>query len=264
MDAELAKILDAAGLTGDDRAKAEAAFSIEGLGKIVKDGVLMRSDYSRKMDELTARQRTLEANWQKANEEYLDMQKSLEATQAQKDAAETKLREAEQKLTATIVPPTPPAPVVDETKFLTKEQHAEELKKLMAGQTAYFGDTLEAQDRINALTGTRVPAKEILAKSLEANKTPMQWAEETYQLAAKAEERDKAAREKELKDAEDRGYQRHVAEQANPQTRVMESSKDPFYVPKPAEGDAKQPWDLTETPADEQALLTELNNVARA
>lgn len=261
MDAELAKILDAAGLTGDARAEAEKAFNNEALGKVLKDGTLMRSDYSRKMDELAATRRTLEANWDKANKEYIEMQGDLDATRAEQATAAAKLKEAEDKLAAAAA--VPKADPIDTSKFLTLEQIAERERRFAAGQTAFFADSLEAIDRIKELTGTKVTARTLVQEAMAAGKTPLEYAEEKYSLSAKESELTSAARTKEIEDARNEGYNKGLSEGANPATRPLTASRDPFYVPKDGGTEPMHPWDMTGPAPDETALLAELEK-ARA
>ena len=55
---------------------------------------------------------------------------------------------------------------------------------------------------------------------------------------------------------EKKGYEKRIAEEANPATREPRASENPFYVKDAAAG--KQPWDESETPASEQKFLQEL------
>lgn len=259
IDPEVQKLIDAAGLSSEDRAKALEAFNIEGLGKVVRDGVLMRADYSRKMDELRVKTETVEANWKKANDEYIRMQQDLEATVAEKEEAARKLAEAETKLRDSAAQPvTPPTPPIDPAKFLSVEAFEAEKKRIAAGQLAMSLDVLEAADRVQAITGTRISPKKLAIDAIAAGKDPAAYAEETYGLSAKEAEAAAAARKKELDDAREEGYRRAIAEAANPATRPLDASKDPFYVPKPEGGTAVQPWDMTDRPADEVAFEAEL------
>lgn len=259
IDAELARLLDSAGLTGEDREKAEAAFNVDALGKVLKDGVMMRSDYSRKQDELAAHRKQLEANWKKANEEYIAMQRDLDATKAEKDEAAKELKDAKDKLIAAeqaaANAPKPP----DLSGYLTREQFQEELKKAAAGMTAYSGEAMETAEEIASLTGSKVGYKKVLQEAQASGKTPAEWAEEAYQLSAKRAEFAKAARDKEIADARAAERAAVLAEMANPATRTMAESTSPFYTPKPSgNGEGVQPWDMKEPAADEVALLNAL------
>ena len=258
---EWKKLLDDAGLSPEERATAEAAFAIPGLQRAANTGVIHQAEYSRKMDELAKETKRLTDNWNKANDEYVAAMSERDTTIAERDEATRKLAEAERKLAEATAQPVVPA--VDTSKFVSADAFDERLKQFAAGQTAYFGDTLEAVDEIAALTGTRVPAKKLLQDAMTAGKTPLAYAEETYQLSAKRTEQAAAARQKEIDEAVERGYQKRVGEEANPATRTVGSSKDPFYVPQPS-GEAKNPWDETEVPQAEQTLLSELMQVGRS
>jgi hypothetical protein len=255
MDAELAKLLDAAGLSKEDREKAEAAFNIEGLSKAVKDGVMMRSDYSRKQDELTKQRKELEAKWNAANAEYIEMQITLDSTQAEKDAAAANLADAEAKLAEA------QKNQIDPSKFLSAEEFDKRQKQIVAGQAAYFGDVLEIVADHQQLFGARLSPRQLMQDCIAASKTPMDYWNEKYNVPAKREEIAKADEAKKLTDAENKGYQKRIAEEANPATRQPRASENPFYVKDAPEG--KQPWDEVGTPESEKALLKELQ-AARA
>lgn len=257
MDAALAEILDKAGLSAEQRTAAEAAFSIEGLGKVVKDGFMRQSDYSRKQDELRKKEATLEANWQKANAEYVAMQTELaevqadrESTVAEKAEAARKLAEAEAKLADAA------KNQIDPTKFVSVEDFDRKQREYAAGQSAYFGDILEIAAEHQQLFGTKISPKQLMKECIDAKKTPLEYWEDKYQVGAKRTEIAAAAETAKQTEWEKKGYEKRIAEEANPATREPRASENPFYVKDAAEG--KQPWDESDTPASEQKFLHEL------
>jgi hypothetical protein len=260
LNQETQDILRKAGLTGDALAAASAAFDNEALQTALRENTMLRSDYSRKQDELTRRTKELEENWKTANEEYQRMQTTVEATNAEVAEAKAKAEEAAAKLAET------EAKVVDTTGFITADQLKEQVRQLALGQTAYYGEVDEALTDIRELVpGTRVSARSLMAAAAAANKSPREYAEEQYKLGEVRATRERDARQKEITEAEERGFQRAVAESANPSTRPMAESRDPFYVPKPgSEGGGMNPWDSEATPPDEAKLLSELQQVGRA
>lgn len=256
MDKELIEILDAAGLTAEQRTAAEAAFSIDALSKTVKNGFKRQSDYNRDKDALRKERETLNAKWDEAQSEYTKMFDSyteltndLTSTKAEKEAAAAKLAEAETKLAEA------QKNQLDPTKVLTTDQFAAEQARIQAGQTAYFGDVLEIIPEHLALFGTRLSAKQLIQDAIAAKKPPMEFWEEKYGVPAKREEIAKAAEEKKMTEAETRGYQKRIAEEANPATREARPSQNPFYV---AEAQGKQPWDEDAPSAAETKLMNEL------
>ena len=242
-----------------DDAKAkeiEAAIAgVDGLIAEVEQGYMRQSDYSRKQDELRAEKQRVQDNWEKANTEYLRMQTELEevkadadSTKAEKAEAARKLAEAEKKLSET--------PQFDPKKFISVEDFEKKQREYAAAQTAYFGDTLEIVAEHESLFKTRISPKQLIQDAIAAKKTPSEFWEEKYNVAAKRKEISDKAEETKIAEAEKRGREKYIAEQANPATRTMSPSKDPFYIPK--DGDKEvTPWDDA-TPKFEEDLRNEL------
>lgn len=253
LDAETIKLLDELGISGDDRAKAEEAFSIPSLADGVRKGFMRQSDYSRKQDELKKKSDQLEANWKKANDEYLRMQTDLESTQAERDAAAAKLTDAEKKLSE--------APQIDLTKVLTPDQFQEKMNTYAAGQTAYFSDVLEIiADHASLFPGEKLNPKQLIRESMEAKKTPADYWSEKYKVEEKRTELAAAAETKKQQEWEEKGYKKRLDEEANPATRTLSSSKNPFYTP---EDEKVSPWDDPTPFKAEQDLLNEIQSVVR-
>lgn len=202
-----------------------------------------------KAADLEKTKKTYEENWEKAKKQYDEMYADWTSTQTEREEVAKKLKDAEDKLAA--------MPNIDPSKVLTIEKYNEEQEKFAKGQVAYFGDALDAVANIERLTKTRVSPKTLVQEAMAAKKSPLEYAEEKYGLKAKEEELAKSEADKKDKEAEKRGYEKAVSELSNPATRTLESSKSPFLETK--EGDkSKQPWELTETPKDEQDFMAEL------
>ena len=220
---------------------------------------MLRSDYSRQSDALRAEKERIAENWRIANEEYQRMQGDLSTSQADLDAAKAAADAARVEAEAA------KAKVIDPTKFVSVEDYQAKLAQFAAGQTAYFGDTLEAVELIRDLApGTKVTAKSLLLEAQAAGKTPLEYANEKYKIQELQSARETAAREKEIAEAVQRGRDAAVAEMANPATRPMAESKDPFYVPKPDGTGGQNPWDDKTPPPAEVTLLRELQSAGRA
>lgn len=257
MDRELQELLDKAGLSPEDRAKAEAAFSIDGLSKAVKEGTMRQSDYDRKQNELKARRKELEDKWNAAATEhaelydaYQELVKDSEATKAEKEEAAKKLADAQKALDDA------KKNAIDPDKVLTVDKYAEEQKKMAAGQTAYWAQTLQVLKKHEKLFGADLDPQELIDGALQAKKSPLEYWRGKYNVEAKEAEIAKAAHDKEMSDAETRGYQKRISEEANPATRTLQPSQNPFFTADVPEGN--QPWDEDGTPASEKALLEQL------
>lgn len=244
LKAALSKIQDA-----DKRAKLEAALSeVDEITTELEAGYLRQQDYTRKTQELSTRRQTLETEWNAANTEYQrmlkeneDMQASLTSTQQEKNAAAEKLAAAEKKLQET--------PAIDPSKYITPEQHKADMQKLAGGFNAYTGQVLKVMNRHRKLYGEELDPEELMKGAATAGKAPSEYWAETYKVAEKEKEIADAAKAKELSEAEQKGYQKRLSEEANPSTRTLKPSEIPFYTPE----DDKQPspWDnSTMTPTD--------------
>lgn len=244
-----------AGVSPEVMAEAEKAFSIPELQKAVSEGVMRKTTYARKVGEVNAKERELgelktriESEWERANAEYLRMQTDVEATTAEKQAALDKAKELETKLAA--------ATQIDPGKFVSREDFEKSQREYAAGQSAYFGDVLDIVAEHQSLFGARLSPKQLMQQCIEAKKTPMEFWEEKYNVSAKREEIAKANQEKQQQEWEKKGYEKRIAEEANPATRDLKPSTNPFYVSDSSEG--KQPWDDDATPASETALVNAL------
>lgn len=243
----------------DPAKKAELEKALSEVGELADEldkGYMRQADYSRQTQELKTRKEQLEANWEKANQEYVAMQQEVKdlaadktATQAEKLAAEQKLKDAEEKLAK--------AGSVDTSKFMSKEDFDAERRKFAAGQTAYFGDVLEIADEHQELFGKRIKTKEFMQEAIASGKPPRAFWEEKYGVQAKRDEIAKAASEKLVSEAEKRGYDKRLAEEANPNLRSPDASKNPFFEGT-QDGKSLQPWDVPEASDAEKNFVKEL------
>lgn len=244
LKAALSKIQDA-----EKRAKLEAALSeVDEITTELEAGYLRQQDYTRKTQELSTRRQTLETQWTEANSEYQrmlkeneDMQASLSSTQKEKDDAAAKLAAAEKKLQETTQ--------IDPTKYVTPEQHQADMQKLAVGYNAYTGQVLKVMNRHQKLYGQELDPEELMKAAAASGKAPIDYWSETYKVPEKEKELAEAAKAKELSEAEQKGYQKRLSEEANPATRTLKPSENPFYTPEDEKKDS--PWDnSTMTPTD--------------
>lgn len=254
MTTELEKLIADAGLSEEEATKVKEAFNIGNIGKVISEGVMRQATFTRKEAELEAKRKTLEENWEKANTEYVAALSERDATAAEKDELAKKLQDAEKKLTA--------LPQIDPAKVVSPEMLTAEMQKMARGQTAYFGRTLKIMREHQQLFGSDFDPEEFVMEAIEKGKTPDVLWEEKYNVSAKRKEVGEAkAKESEAKIREDE-RNKVLAEQANPATRALKPSSDPFYVPQVAEG--KNPWDDEAVPESESKLLQELHQVKGA
>lgn len=246
----------------DKRAALDAALA--GLDDFVAElesGYMRQSDYSQKMNAWQTEKATMQKNWDTAKEQYDKMfadWEQGEATREELKTAKQALADAEKKLKEV----QDKAPNIDPSKVISPEQVDERLNNFGAGQVTYFTEAMDMAHEIEGLLKTRISPGTLLKEALAAKKTPKAYAEEKYELVKKREEAAKAAQEAHDNQIREETRSKTIAELSNPATRPLADSKDPFFVAK--DGDkAKQPWDLTETPADEAKLLQELTAVNR-
>ena len=254
IDATLEKLLDDAGITGDDRQKAIDAFSVESLGNAIKNGVMRQSDYSRNMDAWSAQKKTYETNWAKANTEYNAMLADLASTQAEKAAAATKLKEAEDKLATT--------QLIDPAKYISVDAYKSDMQKFAAGQTAFIGDVLEITDEHRDLFGTKLNPNQLMKEALAAQKTPKEYWTEKYAVPAKREEVAKTADDARIAAIKAEAKKEALAEYSNPSSRPLRDSDRPFY--ESSDGDTtKNPWDDNGPTEQEKNLVSALQEAGR-
>lgn len=244
LKAVLGKITDP-----EKRAKVEAALAeVDEISTELEAGYLRQQDYTRKTQELASTRQKIQSDWEVANGEYQrmlkeheDMQASLTSTQREKDEAAAKLAAAEAKLKE--------VPQLDPSKYLTQEQVHQEMQKLAAGFNAYTGRVLKVQREHSKLFGEDLDPEELMREAAASGKAPDEYWNEKFKVADKRKEIAEAAEAKKLAEAEQKGYQKRLSEEANPATRELKTSEIPFYTPK----DEKEasPWDTSVmTPTD--------------
>jgi chromosome segregation ATPase len=243
----------------DKRAKLEAAIAeVDDIATELEAGFLRQQDYTKKTQELADRRKTLEGQWTEANTEYQrmlkeheDIQASLSSTQREKDEAATKLAEAEKKLKE--------APQFDPTKYLTPDQVKEQMQKLAAGFTAYTGRTLKVMQEHRKLFGEELDPEELMKGASASGKPPDEYWNETYKVPDKRKALADEAEAKRIAEAEQKGYQKALAEAANPATRTLKSSETPFYTPKDEKEES--PWDNSVMTPTDTKFMEELQRV---
>jgi hypothetical protein len=243
------------------RAALEAALAeADGFVKELEAGYMRQEDYSKNMDAAKAAREAWEAEkalaeetLNKAQDNYNSLYADWTSTAAEKKLAKEALEASQKELNELKAKAN-----IDPEKFLTVDQYNAKMAEVESGRIAYTTEALDLVEDIASLTKTRIKPGTFIREALASGKPPEQYAEEKYQLSAKREEQAKAEREEHEKRIRDDEREKVVAQYANPATRPMEPSKEPFYVPSADKTAAKQPWELTETPADEVAMLSEL------
>lgn len=245
----------------EKRASLDAALS--GLDDFIKEmesGYMRQSDYSVKMNAWQTEKTVMTENYNKAKAQYDSMYEDWqkgEASLTELKAAKDKAEDLEKELTTLRAA----SPAIDPSKIVTPEQLSTQLNTFGAGQVSFFTEAMDVAYEIEGLLQKRISPGTLLTEALAAKKTPKLYAEEKFELVKKREERavaDKAAEEKRLREDE---RSKVIAEMSNPATRTLSDSKDPFFSTRDDKG-PKQPWELTETPADEQKILQELTQAA--
>jgi hypothetical protein len=241
----------AAGLTDEQKKIAREVFGIESLTTAIEEQSLHVAN-----ETFRAEKATLQANWDKANSEYLAMQDQVangDATRVELAQAKKDLAEATEKLKTA----NPGVDIDKLTADITKVV-MDKAGTLELGRGAIELDAIECVAAHRELFGQGISARQLVQDALAAKKPVTAYWEEHYKVADKRTELSKAAHDKEMKDADEAGYKRALAEREHPGTRPLAPSKDPFWVPKPSTTEAMQPWESEGRPAEEEALLGEL------
>lgn len=255
MAGEWKKLLDK--VPADKRAAVEAAISEVGdFAAELDSGVMRQDDYSRKMNAWKTEKETMQTNWNTAKEQFDEMQEKFnnhEATMGELTEAKNKADRLEQELNRVKTQ----APAIDPEKVVTKEDMAKAINEFGSGQVAYFNQSMDLAFELESLTKARVNPSTIIAEALKAKKSPADYVEEKYKLSelrTKHTEAERAEHETKIRSEE---RQKTIAELTNPSTRPLVDSKDPFIATK-EDDKAKQPWELTDKPADEAKFEQEL------
>lgn len=241
----------------EKRAKLEVALSEVGeFADELDKGYMRQEDFSKKSNELAERRAKLEENWETANAQYKELlaeneqiRNDVDSTRAEKEEAARKLKEAEEKLKAT--------PQIDPAKFLTNEDFEKKQRETAVAQTAYFSDVLDIAEDHQELFGKRLKPRELIKEAIAAGKTPVEYWEEKYKVPEKRAELAATEEKRKSDEAEKRGYEKRLAEEANPNTRTFDSSKNPFYETA-KEGKSLQPWDEESSFDAEKDFVKEL------
>lgn len=245
------EMIDKAGLTDEQKKAAAELFGVDSLTKLIEEDALHQAN-----EAFVADKTKLQANWDRANTEFLKMQERVtnyDATEKELTDARKALADATEKLKTA----NPNIDLDKLTKDITEVVRGE-ARTLEMGRGAIELDALECVSAHRDLFGQQLSVRQLVQDALAAKKPVVAYWEEKYNVPAKRTEVAAAAHNKELSDAEERGYKKRIGEEANPATRALSPSKDPFWVPKPATTEAMQPWEATEAPAEETVLLNEL------
>lgn len=240
------------GLTDEQKKMATDLFGIESLTTLIEETSMHRAN-----EAFAATKAEMQANWDRANTEYISMQEKVanhDATAAELTKAKADLAAATERLKTA----NPNIDIEKMTKDIT-EVVRNEARTLEMGRGAIELDALECADEHRQLFGSNLSVRQLVQDALAAKKSPKEYWEEHYKVTDKRNEVTKAAHDKEIADAVESGYKKRIAEEANPSTRPLTASRDPFWVPKETgKQDAINPWDEGAPPVEETTLMNEL------
>ena len=271
MAGEWKELLKDANLDPAQRTQLEKAIAdIDVLaGSVLDNGVKRQADYSRHMNELAEKSKTYDANAAAVAEQYNQLVNYVDAVEAERDAAQRAL--AEKGTPVTNPNPTPvvgaapgstPNPVIP--AGLTREEAAqlfkEQAQQLAAGAQGYYGEIFEIQHQHQQLFGKPINGKELMKAATLAKQTPEEYWKTTYNPDAKREEIAKKADDDRITKIREEERQKVLSELANPATRPMKESENPFYTPAGSDQNA-DPFGDVETPGD-RAMLDALSQLA--
>ncbi len=244
-------LIESAKLTDEQKKIATEVFGIESLTRSIEESAMHTANEAFK-----TRKAELEGSWETANSEYLDMK----AKYADHEATATELAQAKADLAAATEKLKTANPGIDIDK-LTKDitavvKHDAGMFELGRGATEL--DAIECVAAHRELFGQGISPRALVQEALAAKKPVTEYWEEKYKVADKRTEIAKAASETHDREVEERGYRKAMSEREHPGTRALAPSKDPFWVPKPDGKEALNPWDSEGVPAEETALLGEL------
>jgi len=255
MALDIKALIAKAGLTGDAAEAAQKAFSSEALTTAIEEEAMHKANAAFETDKAKMKE-----NWETANREYMQMQEELktvradaDSTKAERDASAAKLKEAEKKVTE--------LSSVDLGKLKTEilAEAKQSFGEFEVGARSIELDALECVSEHQQLFGQKLSVKTLVTEALAAKKAPADYWNEKYNVSAKREEIAKAAHDKELADHGKKVLDEYIAAQSNPATRTMTDSRNPFYTPAADPTKTVQPWDMTDQPSDETALMNELS-----
>lgn len=246
-------IIAKSNMTAEEKATAEKVFGTESLTTAIEEAAMHTANAAFEAD-----RNKMQQQWDTANAEYVRMQNDTSATAAELTKAKADLAEATEKLKR--------AGEVDFTKVTDalRTELTDHVNKMQLGRGAYEVDAIECVAAHRELFGQTLSVRQLIEDALAAKKPVQAYWEEHYKVGEKRSEIAKAAHDREIEAAKNEGYAKRVAEEANPATRPLTESKNPFWVPKQgATNEGVNPWDATDAPPEEQALLRELT-AARA
>lgn len=255
-------------LTPEEKAKMLEAFNTDKLSKAMDNGVMMQDRFNRSMDdlrrqqtELTNKAAKLQQDWETANAEYIRMQEDMGSTQAELAAAKKAADDAKTELDK--------ATKIDPAKVITADQLTELRRQDAAAIFQFNTEMALVQQQHKQLFGEDLNPMELYKATIESEKrSPIAYWEEKYKVPEKRAEIAKAAHDKEIAEAVEKGKQEAIAQMSNPATRSMRPSTSPFFTPEGEvkEGDTARPksgpWDEEGEFAAETQLRTELEKAA--
>lgn len=275
MAGEWKELLKDAKLDSAQRATLEKAIAdIDVLaGSVLDNGVKRQADYSRHMDELSTKSKTYDENAAALAEQYNQLVAYTDAVEAERDAAQRALTARLENPTVTpnpapvVVGAAPgsaanPAPVIP--AGMTKEEITTMLdaraRELAAGAQGYYGEIFEIQHEHMNLFGKPINGKELMKEATLAKQTPEEYWKAKYNPDARRTEL--AKQTSDAREATIRSEERAkvMSEMANPATKPLSDSQNPFYDPKGTAAEA-DPFRDAETDGD-RAMLDALSKIA--
>lgn len=267
MAGEWKELLKDANLDPAQRATLEKAIAdIDVLaGSVLDNGVKRQADYSRHMNELSAKSKTYDENAAALAEQYNQLVAYTDAVEAERDAAQRALTT---KLENPTVTPNAAAPVVvgaaPATSAMTKEEIATMLdqraRELAAGAQGYYGEIFEIQHEHQALFGKSINGKELMKEATLAKQTPEEYWKAKYNPEARRAELAKQTDDARITKIREEERAKVMSELANPATKPLSDSQNPFYDPKGTAAES-DPFSDVETDGD-RAMLDALSKIA--
>ena len=263
MAGEWKELLKDANLDPAQRATLEKAIAdIDVLaGSVLDNGVKRQADYSRHMNELSAKSKTYDENAAALAEQYNQLVAYTDAVEAERDAAQRALTT---KLENPTVTPNAAAPVVVGAAPMTKEEIATMLdqraRELAAGAQGYYGEIFEIQHEHQALFGKSINGKELMKEATLAKQTPEEYWKAKYNPEARRADLAKQTDDARITKIREEERAKVMSELANPATKPLSDSQNPFYDPKGTAAES-DPFSDVETDGD-RAMLDALSKIA--
>jgi hypothetical protein len=272
MAGEWKELLKDANLDPAQRTQLEKAIAdIDVLaGSVLDNGVKRQADYSRHMNELSEKSRAYDANATALAEQYNQLVAYTDAVEAERDAAQQALTSKVEPTTTPIVGAAPATsatvttPVTVTPAGFTREETQklieDRARELAAGTAGYFGSVLSISHQHRQLFGKDIDPSDLIKQAMLAKETPDAYWKKTYNPDARREELAKKADEERVTKIREEERAKVMSELANPATRPLQASENPFYSPAGNDKDS-DPFADVETEGD-RGMLDALSKIA--